>query len=165
MRSGNVAMMATPTNSAGERELVRLAAGGGQRALRVLYERHFHEVFAYQLAVLGDRQEAAEAAEQTFVRAGDELFSREAWRPFRHRLLALAYDVASQRGPDDEVFPLLHALTAPERHVMFLCHVLDLHTAEVADIVECSPAIVRRLEVRAIRSLRPVLAAMPAFDF
>lgn len=149
-RVRNVIMMAPPADSSGERELARLAADGGQRALSVLYERHFHEVFGYQLAVLGDRPEAEEAAEQTFVRAGEELFSREDWRTFRHRLLVLAHDVASQH------------VTDPERHVVFLCHVLDLHTAEVADIVECSPATVRRLEVRGIRSLRPVLARMSA---
>ena len=74
------APMASPSDAAGlDRALVARIAGGDERALGELYDRHVPLVYAMAYRVLGERADAEEAAAE--AAEGEEGAEAEAGEP------------------------------------------------------------------------------------
>jgi RNA polymerase sigma factor (sigma-70 family) len=72
-------------------ELVTLARGGSDDAFAALYERYFPGVFDFLTRLLRDRQEAADIAQDTFIKAFERLDSLENPDSFRSWLFTIAH--------------------------------------------------------------------------
>lgn len=75
-------------------ELVRLARGGDRVALEVLVTRHQGVVFRFLLGFLKDEDRAADATQDTFLKALDRLDGFRGESAFRTWLLAIARNEA-----------------------------------------------------------------------
>jgi RNA polymerase sigma-70 factor (ECF subfamily) len=86
-----------------EAPLVRAAAGGDRRAFARLVDQHQRAVFGLCHRVLQDREEARDAAQETFVRAWTAMGTYDTAQPFAPWLLRIArnhcIDLARRRLP------------------------------------------------------------------
>ena len=73
-----------------ERLLVDQARAGDQQAFGELVQMHQHAVYNLAYRMLGERGEAEDAAQETFLRAYSHLDRYDAERPFRTWLLSIA---------------------------------------------------------------------------
>jgi RNA polymerase sigma-70 factor (ECF subfamily) len=73
-----------------DRLLVQEALSGDQAAFGELVQLHQHAVYNLAYRMLGERGEAEDAAQETFVRAYSHLDRYDAERPFRTWLLSIA---------------------------------------------------------------------------
>ena len=73
-----------------ERLLVEQARAGDQQAFGELVQMHQHAVYNLAYRMLGERGEAEDAAQETFLRAYSHLDRYDAERPFRTWLLSIA---------------------------------------------------------------------------
>jgi RNA polymerase sigma-70 factor (ECF subfamily) len=72
------------------RQLIRRCLAGNQAAMLDLVERFRGQVFGLCYRMLGHREDAEDAAQETFVRALKNLHSWDVQRPFEPWLLAIA---------------------------------------------------------------------------
>jgi RNA polymerase sigma-70 factor, ECF subfamily len=84
------AMREQRTSALDDMQLVSLARDGDPRALEELMVRHQGVVYRYLVALLGDEDVAADAAQETFVRALANLNGFRGDAAFRTWLLAIA---------------------------------------------------------------------------
>ena len=112
--------MAWPTWASGERvadlaratdaELAKAAVRGERDAFARLVETHHRSVFALCYRLLRERDEAADAAQEAFVRAYASLASFDAAQPFAPWVLRIArnhcLDILRRRLPADRVVAL-----------------------------------------------------------
>jgi RNA polymerase sigma-70 factor, ECF subfamily len=89
-----VAKNDTPSAPLPDEELVRRAQAGDQRAMNELVERHQGVVFRVVLGIVGDQDEAADATQDTFLRAFRALDRFRGEARFRTWLLTIATNVA-----------------------------------------------------------------------
>jgi RNA polymerase sigma-70 factor (ECF subfamily) len=86
-----------------EAPLVRAAAAGDRRAFARLVDQHQRAVFGLCQRVLQDREEARDAAQETFVRAWSAIATCDPAQPFAPWLLRIArnhcIDVVRRRLP------------------------------------------------------------------
>lgn len=76
-------------------DLVSSLAGGDERALRALYQRHVRPVYALVLRMLRDKEAAEEVVQDTFLRVWRRASAFDPARsPFRTWLLAIAHRLA-----------------------------------------------------------------------
>jgi RNA polymerase sigma-70 factor (ECF subfamily) len=73
-----------------ERLLVEQARAGDQEAFGELLQMHQHAVYNLAYRMLGERGEAEDASQETFLRAYSHLDRYDAERPFRTWLLSIA---------------------------------------------------------------------------
>jgi RNA polymerase sigma-70 factor (ECF subfamily) len=73
-----------------DRLLVAQARAGDQQAFGELVQMHQHAVYNLAYRMLGERGEAEDAAQETFLRAYSHLDRYDAERPFRTWLLSIA---------------------------------------------------------------------------
>jgi RNA polymerase sigma-70 factor, ECF subfamily len=73
-----------------DRLLVEQARAGDQSAFGELVHMHQHAVYNLTYRMLGERSEAEDAAQETFLRAYSHLDRYDAERPFRTWLLSIA---------------------------------------------------------------------------
>jgi RNA polymerase sigma factor (sigma-70 family) len=78
-------------------ELVSLAVGGDSAAFAELYERYFDGVFDFLVRMVRNRQEAADLAQDTFVRAMNGLSSLSKHGSFKSWLFTIARNTALNR--------------------------------------------------------------------
>jgi RNA polymerase sigma-70 factor (ECF subfamily) len=62
-----------PASDAGEEALVRRAQAGDRDAFRALYQKYMDRVFATAYRIAGDRETAADLAQEIFVKVFEEL--------------------------------------------------------------------------------------------
>jgi RNA polymerase sigma-70 factor (ECF subfamily) len=79
---------------AAERELIRLAQGGDAEAFSQLVTRHQRAVFNVTYRLTGNRQEAEDVAQETFVRAYQALRRFDLERPLGPWLYRIATNTA-----------------------------------------------------------------------
>jgi len=72
-------------------ELVALARSGSDDAFGALYERYFTSVYDFLTRLLRDRQEAADAAQDTFIKAFERLGHLENPESFKSWLFTIAH--------------------------------------------------------------------------
>lgn len=85
---------ALPTEDA---DLVVLARRGGVDAFAILYERYFAEIFDFLTRLLRDRDEAADVAQDTFVKAFERLGHLKNPASFKSWLFTIAHRNALNR--------------------------------------------------------------------
>lgn len=167
--------------------VLRLAGGSGD-AMRALSERHLASVFACAWRILGDRAEAEDVAQETFVRL---LRKAPAWQPdgptLRSWLLRVATNLCIDRrrasarlvpmpdevgdlaapvgeGVDDDlairhaVHRALRGLPERQRIALVLVHFHGLSGREAAGALGTSEEALESLLARARRRLREILA-------
>ena len=167
--------------------VLRLAGGSGD-AMRALSERHLASVFACAWRILGDRAEAEDIAQETFVRL---LRKAPAWQPdgpaLRSWLLRVATNLCIDRrrasarlvpmpeeaadlaapegvGVDDDlairraVHRALRGLPERQRVALVLVHFHGLSGREAAGALGTSEEALESLLARARRRLRRILA-------
>jgi RNA polymerase sigma-70 factor (ECF subfamily) len=159
----------------------------GRAGFDELYRLYFDRVYAYARLVLRDEHGAEDVAQQTFLRVLEALprYERRS-QPFRAWLFVIArhavidyrarlnradrcdphlLEVMRDRTAPDagystgELAPHVMRLPLAQRQVVFLRYVMDLSPAEIADVLGRSPAGVRQLQSRAVRTLRRRLDA------
>lgn len=161
--------------------LVRRCLAGDQRAMLELVERYQGQVFGLCYRMLRHREDAEDAAQETFVRALRNLRSWDSQRDFEPWLLAIAGNrcrtalarrmrrpnvsslvepVVEQR-PDqhaarhlaEEVELALETLRPQYRQVFLLFHEQELSYAAIAEVLQCPIGTVRTWIHRARRKL------------
>jgi len=80
-----------------ERELLEAARAGDQNAFAELVRTHQHAVYNLAYRMLGNRVEAEDAAQETFLRAYTNLERYDMDRPFRTWLLAITSNFCIDR--------------------------------------------------------------------
>ncbi|MEX0935704.1 MAG: sigma-70 family RNA polymerase sigma factor [Gemmatimonadota bacterium] len=78
----------------GDAELLELARSGDTRAVNLLVQRHQAVVYRFLLGFLKDEDQAADAAQETFLKALDRLHGFRGDASFRTWLLAIARNEA-----------------------------------------------------------------------
>jgi RNA polymerase sigma-70 factor, ECF subfamily len=166
------------------------SAPAGEATSR-LYERYGRQIFAFCLHQLGNREEAEDAAQTTFLNAfrglkrGSSLEFESAWlfkialnvcvdrqrNSSRRRTLEAPSDLETieeltpaHQGETDELFGLSSALRLmPEqqRRALLLREWQGLSYSEIASQLQLSQAAVEALLFRARRSLAQVLSDEP----
>jgi RNA polymerase sigma factor (sigma-70 family) len=78
-------------------ELVAAAQGGDREALAQLYERYFDAVYDFAARLVRDRDEAADIAQETFLKAMNALGGLKQGASFRSWLFSIARNTALNR--------------------------------------------------------------------
>jgi RNA polymerase sigma-70 factor (ECF subfamily) len=168
-------------------ELVRSTLNGDERAFTELVDRHAPACLRYATRMLGDRQDAEDAAQQAFLRAHGALASYDARLPFRTWLFtilinrcrtAMAQRARRERrfvadddviqlspaGDDHEAFELrgeiewaVTALPAEQREAFLLRHVEDLSYEEMAAATGAGVSALKMRVKRACERLKVLL--------
>lgn len=169
------------------RQLIRRCLAGDQQAMLDLVERFRGQVFGLCYRMLGHRQDAEDAAQETFTRVLKNLDKWDASRDFEPWLLAIAGnrcrtvisrrmrrpsvrtldEPVPSRSPDmqaarqlaEEVERALHSLRAEYREAFLLFHQHELSYAEIAEAMSCPIGTVRTWIHRARRELIQLLQA------
>jgi RNA polymerase sigma factor (sigma-70 family) len=163
-----------------DRRLVDEVHAGSERAFEVLFTRHHRPVLAFCRHMLGSREEAEDAAQQTFLTAYREIARGEQPRALRPWLYTIARHrcLSALRGrrrrslggvPERAADTLLTEVTAREdlrailadvarlpydqRAALVLAELGDISHEEIARIVECPREKVKALVFQARSSL------------
>jgi RNA polymerase sigma-70 factor (ECF subfamily) len=163
------------------RALVRLCLGGDQAAMIALVERFRGQVFGLCYRMLGQRQDAEDAAQETFVRVLRNLHRWDQARDFEPWLLAiagnrcrtalaarkrrpvaeLAVELVPDGAPDrraaeqlaEEVHLALRHLRDEYRQAFVLFHEHELSYAQIAEAMDVPLGTVKTWVHRARRDL------------
>jgi RNA polymerase sigma-70 factor (ECF subfamily) len=168
------------------RRLVRQCVGGDQAAMLALVERFRGQVFGLCYRMLGQRQDAEDAAQETFVRVLKNLHRWDPARDFEPWLLAIAGnrcrtalatrkrrpagsdalidqlpddapDLAAARHLAEEVHLALAEVRDDYRQAFVLFHEQELSYAEIAETMEVPLGTVKTWVHRARRELIDLL--------
>jgi RNA polymerase sigma-70 factor (ECF subfamily) len=170
-----------------DEELVRLTLGGDARAFTTLIDRHAPACLRYATRMLGERADAEDVAQETFLRVHKSLSQYDGRTPFRSWLLAILVNRCrtslSQRirrerrlVSDDtemllasvpstacatdlreDVERALRRLVAEQREAFLLRHVEQLEYDEIARLTDARPSAVRMRVKRACDRLQELL--------
>jgi RNA polymerase sigma-70 factor (ECF subfamily) len=174
------------------RQLIRRCLTGDQQAMLDLVNRFRGQVFGLCYRMLGHRQDAEDAAQETFSRVLRNLDSWDSNRAFEPWLLAIAGnrcrtalarrmrrpavrtltepvasaapDMQAARQLAEEVELALASLRAEYRQAFVLFHQHELSYAEIAEVMECPIGTVRTWIHRARRDLIRFLQAREAVE-
>lgn len=169
------------------RQLIHRCLAGDQKAMIDLVNQFRGQVFGLCYRMLGQREDAEDAAQETFVRALRNLRSWDSTRDFEPWLLAIAgnrcrtamsrrmrkppaqslSEPLPARGPDmqaarqlaEEVALALGTLREQYRQAFLLFHQQELSYAEIAEALRCPIGTVRTWIHRARRELIRYLQA------
>jgi RNA polymerase sigma-70 factor, ECF subfamily len=184
-------MAAVPYEGHAAATPIRLHQSEGE-ATRLLYERHQRKILSFCQHQLGNREEAEDATQITFLNAfrglkrGTSPEFESAWlykiahnvcltkqrNSYRRRLVEAPSDfelieevVPAHEGETDELFGLtsaLRVLPEQQRRALLLREWKGLSYREIADEMRLSQAAVETLLFRARRSLADALTADPS---
>lgn len=163
------------------RHLLGRCLDGDQHAMLELVNRYRGQVFGLCYRMLGHRQDAEDAAQETFVRVLRNLRSWDPQRDFEPWLLAIAgnrcrtalarrmrkpparsiqepipapdVDLQAARQLAEEVTLALAGLREQYRQAFVLFHQQEMSYAQIADVLECPIGTVRTWIHRARREL------------
>ena len=150
-----------------------------------VYRRHVRDVYGFALGTLGDRNDAEDITQTTFLNAYRALNRGERVENMRAWLLAIAHNVCRQRfrtaarRPQEvqldsdvaerfteeeapsasEIRAAMKELAFNQRTVLVLREIEGLTYEEIADVMGLSPSAVETLLFRARRALREQLEA------
>jgi RNA polymerase sigma-70 factor (ECF subfamily) len=169
------------------RQLIRHCLAGDQKAMLDLVDRFRGQVFGLCYRMLGHREDAEDAAQETFVRVLKNLRSWDPERDFEPWLLAIAgnrcrtalalrmrrpvirslVEPLPSRSPDvqavrqlaEEVTLALGTLRTQYRQAFLLFHQQEMSYAEIAESLQCPIGTVRTWIHRARRELIRFLQA------
>lgn len=160
----------------GDERLVAQLRRGNDTAFEVLYDRHHAAVLSYCRHMLGSRDEAEDALQQTFVSAHTDIVSTDkpirfkAWifTIARNRCLSILRarreqpsedlehvateglgEQVQQRAELRQLLADMHELPDDQRSALILSELGDLSHAEVAEVIECEVAKVKSLVFQA----------------
>ena len=172
---------------------LRCQSEGDARALETLFRRHIEATYAFARRFLATREDAEEAASETWLRAGRALRAGN-WRGesrFKTWLLGIARRVCLERlrqprlptlslsgltergdwvlfspGPEavSDLDEALASLSDDHRLVLTLCDLQGLTAGETAAILGRTVAATKSLHGRARRALRDALEALRKED-
>ena len=170
-----------------DEELVRLTVGGDARAFTTLVDRHAPACLRYATRMLGDRADAEDVAQETFMRVHKSLSQYDERTPFRSWLFAilvnrcrtsLSQRVRRERRiiADDSAMMLasvpstaraaelredveraLRQLVPEQREAFLLRDVEQLEYDEIARLTGARPSAVRMRVKRACDRLQELL--------
>lgn len=170
-----------------DEELVRLTLSGNARAFTTLIDRHAPACLRYAARMLGDRADAEDVAQETFMRVHKSLSQYDERTPFRSWLFAILVNrcrtALSQRirrerrfVADDgemmlasvppaawatdlrqDVERALRQLVAEQREAFLLRHIEQLEYDEIARLTGARPSAVRMRVKRACDRLQELL--------
>ena len=170
-----------------DEELVRLTLGGDARAFTTLIDRHAPSCLRYGTRMLGDRADAEDVGQETFMRVHKSLSQYDERTPFRtwlfsilvnrcrtalsqrirreRRIIAdesemmLASVPSTARATElrDDVERALRRLVAEQREAFLLRHVEQLDYDEIALLTGARPSAVRMRVKRACDRLQELL--------
>jgi len=170
--------------AADERQLISRARTGSHEAFRILVERHMKHAYNVAFSFVGNHDDAADVAQDAFVRAYGALpsFREEAgFGTWLHRIVmnlamnrakrnrarsAREVDTAegahAAEGPhgDDiraHIERALHELPTLQRAVVILRTMDGLSTRQVSDILRCSEGTVKTHLFRGLKKMRAKL--------
>lgn len=160
--------------------------GGDSRIVETLFRRHIEAVYAFARRLNPTREDAEEAASETWLRAfralragqwrGESKF--QTWllgiarlvcleRNRQPRLPTLSLSGLTERGdwvlfapapePASALDDALASLTDDHRLVVTLCDLQGLTAGEAAQVLGRSPSATKSLHIRARRALRDLL--------
>jgi RNA polymerase sigma factor (sigma-70 family) len=163
------------------RTLVVRSLGGDQSAMLALVERFRGQVFGLCYRMLGQRQDAEDAAQETFVRVLKNLHRWDSTRDFQPWLLAIAgnrcrtalaarrrrpatepaVELVADDAPDqrpaqnlaEEVHMALAALRTEYRQAFLLFHEHELSYAQIAEAMDVPLGTIKTWVHRARREL------------
>lgn len=167
------------------------AEGGDARIVETLFRRHIETVYAFARRLTPTREDAEEAASETWLRAfralragqwrGESRF--KTWllgiarlvcleRQRQPRLPTLSLSGLSERGdwvlfapapqPVSKLDDALDALSEDHRLILTLCDLQGLTAGEAAQILGRTTAAAKSLHMRARRALRDLLERDPS---
>ncbi len=162
-------------------QLISDCLAGNQTAMLDLVNRYRGRVFGLCYRMLGQREDAEDAAQETFVRALKNLHSWDSERPFEPWLLAIAgnrcrtalarrmrrplyhslVEPLADAGPDpqaarqlaEEVDLALGEIRIEYRQAFVLFHEQEMSYAQIASTMECPVGTVRTWIHRARKEL------------
>ena len=170
-----------------DEELVRLTLGGDARAFTMLIDRHAPSCLRYGTRMLGDRADAEDVAQETFMRVHKSLSQYDERTPFRtwlfsilvnrcrtalsqrirrerrivaddsEMMLASVPSTAQATELRDDVERALRRLVAEQREAFLLRHVEQLDYDEIARLTGARPSAVRMRVKRACDRLQELL--------
>ncbi len=165
-----------------DREILESFRAGDEGAVKAVYERFRGPVFAIAFSILRDREQAADATQQTFMKAWRAASTYDAERPFKPWIYAIArrtaidaYRKTSRLVASDkiegvtsppgletawEVFEVRAAvdeLPDEERQVIKLSHFGGLTHQEIAEHIGIPLGTVKSRSHRAHRKLLDLL--------
>lgn len=166
-------------------ELVRRARDGDTGALRDLVDRHYDDCWRYAFRVLGDRADAEDVVQETFLRAHAALANYREQAQFREWLFTIlvnqcrnaatsrarrqqrfvAIDVAEVHPPvvpppalpDDELAQAIAQLEPAQREALLLRFGEDMDYDQMARATGASTSALKMRVKRACDRLRTIL--------
>ena len=171
----------TSTNN--EAALILRARANEARAWQTLVETHQQPVFRLALLITGDPDDAADVAQDAFLRAYRKLARFDPSRAFGPWILAITSRLASNRrrsagrylhlltrwhleaahkppgrgGAPSELWRALQRLKAMARQVVYLRYFLGLSEAETALVLGIPGGTVKSRTARALRKLGDII--------
>ena len=170
-----------------DEELVRLTLGGDARTFTTLVDRHAPACLRYATRMLGDRADAEDVAQETFMRVHKSLSQYDERVPFRSWLFAILVNrcrtslsqrirrerkVVADHGEmmlasvpstaratelRQDVERALRRLVAEQREAFLLRHVEQLEYDEITRLTGARPSAVRMRVKRACDRLQELL--------
>jgi len=167
-----------------EAELIDSARRGDTAAWEALMQLHQESVFRFAYLLLGDPDEAQDAAQETFIRAFYALRRFDETRALRPWLMSICANQSRNRGralgrylaaltrfareatpadpaPDPDEADLLwqavRRLKTDHQHAIYLRYFLDMPQGEMAEALGVAAGTVKSRLHRAVEALRAVM--------
>jgi RNA polymerase sigma factor (sigma-70 family) len=169
-----------PTSTPADPVLVKRVQRGHEQSFEAIFTRHYAPLLSYCRHILGNRDEAEDALQQTFIKAHRALVTKDPPNELRPWLYAIARNCClsaiAERKPtsdlDDhtpslaglseqvhqredlrEMVAALGRLPEAQRSALLLAELEDLSHQEIATILECPVSKVKALVYQARTSL------------
>ena len=169
-----------------EADLIQKAQQGDPDAWEPLMRTHQAAVFRLAYLLLGDPDEAEDAAQETFLRAYHALRRFDPARPLRPWLMQIASNLVRNRrrslgrqfrawmrlaaepagadpslAPDDTqaLWQAIRKMSFEHQQVLYLRYFLDLSEQEISDALGIPPGTVKSRMHRALAALRRVISS------
>lgn len=176
-------MRVEPPVAGSESDLVARACAGDALAWRMLVRTHQEPVFRLALLLTGNRADAADVAQDTFIRASRHLSRFEEGKPLRPWLLRIASRQAgnlrrsasryvrallkySPERPSEQpgdwqpagaLWPAVGRLSDGARQVVYLRYFLGLSESETAVVLGVPAGTVKSRHARALKRLEDII--------
>jgi RNA polymerase sigma-70 factor (ECF subfamily) len=176
-----------PQPKGSEPEQIALARQGDPAAWEALVRAHQEAVFRMAYLLLGDPDDAQDAAQEAFVRAYTSLRRFDPERPLRPWLLRIVSNLARnrqrsfgryfaaltryaradpealvQRGPEQpadlgELWDAVRRLPPDSQRAVYLRYFLEMSESEIASTLQVAPGTVKSRLHRALIRLRAII--------